>query len=98
MNLNKSFEENVQKIFFRIIRNGLKNYQKATKQGYFDRLVFLESFDDEVNSEFWEKIINTSAFEMFIKSNTYLDISYTSIFNNIYQLNDDIELYKHFKC
>ncbi len=71
------------------MRNGLKNYQKSTYKGEFDRISFLESFDDDINKEFWEKIINTAAFEMFIRSNTYLDDSNTTIFNNIHKLRSD---------
>src|SRR5205085_223718 len=89
VNPSRSFEENVQHIFFRVIKNGLKNYRKSIINEEFNQAFFLESFDDTINKDFWEKIVNTQAFEMFIMSNTHLDDSNTKIFNNILELRDD---------
>jgi len=90
VNFSRSFSENVQYIFFRIFRNSLND----VKHNYiidntFDSQRFLEDFHDENLREFWEKIINTAAFEYFILSFNHLDDSLTNLFRNVCKGSDD---------
>ena len=52
-------------------------------EGVFESQKFLEDFNHEDYKEFWEKIINTIAFEFFILNFQYLDHSFSRIFKNI---------------
>jgi len=80
----RSFSENVQHIFFRIFKSPLEDIEKLfLKEGIFESQKFLEDFNHEDYKEFWEKIINTIAFEFFILNFQYLDHSYSRIFKNI---------------
>ena len=84
-----SFAQNVQNIFFRIFRNNLMNVKKEyITNNVFNSLKFLDSFDDEEYKLFFEKIINTVAFEYFISSMKYLDNSLSRQFNLIYNHSD----------
>jgi hypothetical protein len=96
VDFNRTFSENVQYIFFRIFRNSLNE----VKNNYiisnsFDSQRFLEDFHDENLREFWEKIINTAAFEYFILSFNHLDDSLTNLFKNVCKCPD--EKYEHLK-
>ena len=44
---------------------------------------FLDELTCEGNRQFWEKILNTQAFEYFILSNQYIDDSPTKLFKNV---------------
>ena len=76
VNFKISFAQNVQNIFFRIFKNNLINIKKEyITNNIFNSEKFLNSFDDEEYKLFFEKIINTEAFEYFISSMKYLDNS-----------------------
>lgn len=89
----RSFSENIQNIFFRILRSPLENFEvKFLKNNEFDSNLFLDSFSSDEYRDFWNKIITTSAFEYFILSNRYLDFSNTHIFKGIVE-NETNEVY-----
>ena len=76
IDFNLSFAQNVQNIFFRIFKNSLKNIKKDyIINNIFNSQNFLNSFEQEEYKLFFEKIINTLAFENFIISMKYLDDS-----------------------
>ena len=84
-----SFAQNVQNIFFRIFKNNLMNIKKEyITNNVFNSQKFLNSFDDEEYKLFFEKIINTLAFEYFVQSMKYLDNSLSRQFNLIYNYAD----------
>ena len=84
-----SFAQNVQNIFFRIFKRNLMNVKKEyITNNVFNSQKFLNSFDDEEYKLFFEKIINTEAFEFFISSMKYLDNSLSRQFNLIYNYAD----------
>jgi hypothetical protein len=84
-----SFAQNVQNIFFRIFKNNLINIKKDyITNNVFNSQKFLNSFDDEEYKLFFEKIINTVAFEFFLSSMKYLDNSLSRQFNLIYNYAD----------
>lgn len=90
----KTISENIQNVFFRIFFKTLKNIEKLyIKNHIFDSKSFLDDIFDEETKNFWEKIINTVAFEFFILSFQYLDDSNTKIFKNILKLEDDEKNY-----
>jgi len=79
-----SFEENIQYVFFSIVKETLGNYKKyLNEEKTFDSQKFLEEQVNEEYRDFWEKIICTQIFEYFILCNQYLDDSPTKSFNNI---------------
>ncbi len=89
VNHQRSFVQNVQYIFFRIIRNSLDDFdRKYVSNNQFDSVVFLNDREDHHTSlkQFWEKLITTSAFEYFVTNNKYEEESYTQIFKNISNL------------
>lgn len=80
----RSFAENIQNIFFRVLRAPLENFDKKYLKGNeFDSQLFLDMLPNNDYKDFWEKVINTAAFEYFILAHQYLDESYTLLFNNI---------------
>ena len=84
-----SFAQNVQNIFFRIFKNNLMNVKKEyITNNVFNSQKFLNSLVDEEYKLFFEKIINTLAFEYFIGSMKYLDNSLSRQFNLIYNYAD----------
>ena len=84
-----SFAQNVQNIFFRIFKNNLINIKKDyITNNVFNSQKFLNSFDDEEYKLFFEKIINTVAFDFFISSMKYLDNSLARQFKIIYVHSD----------
>ena len=84
-----SFAQNVQNIFFRIFKNNLMNVKKEyITNNVFNSQKFLNSLVDEEYKLFFEKIINTVAFEFFIGSMKYLDNSLSRQFNLIYNYAD----------
>ena len=84
IDFNLSFAQNVQNIFFRIFKNNLKNIKKDyIINNIFNSQNFLNSFEQEEYKLFFEKIINTLAFENFISSMKYLDDSASRKFNLI---------------
>ena len=84
-----TFAQNVQNIFFRIFKNNLMNIKKEyITNNIFNSQKFLNSFDDEEYKLFFEKIINTVAFEFFLSSMKYLDNSLSRQFNLIYNYAD----------
>ena len=79
-----SFAQNVQNIFFSIFKNNLINIKKEyITNKVFNSQNFLNSFQQEEYKLFFEKIINTLAFENFISSMKYLDDSASRKFNLI---------------
>ena len=90
IDFNLSFAQNVQNIFFRIFKNSLKNFKKeCVINNIFHSQNFLNSFDEEEYKSFFEKIINTLAFENFILSMKYLDDSASRKFNLICKKNSN---------
>lgn len=86
----KSISENIQNVFFRIFFKTLKNLEKLyIRENVFDSKSFLDDIFDEETKNFWEKIINTVAFEFYILSYQYLDDSNTQIFKNILKLEEE---------
>ena len=84
-----SFAQNVQNIFFRIFKINLMDIKKNyITNNVFNSQKFLNSFDDEEYKLFFEKIINTLAFEYFLSSMKYLDNSLSRQFNLIYNYAD----------
>ena len=84
-----SFAQNVQNIFFRIFKINLMNIKKEyITNNVFKSQKFLNSFDEEEYKLFFEKIINTQAFEYFLSSMKYLDNSLSRQFNLIYNYAD----------
>ena len=84
IDFNLSFAQNVQNIFFRFFRNSLKNFKKEyIINNIFNSQNFLNSFEQEEYKLFFEKIINTLAFENFILSMKFLDDSASRKFNLI---------------
>ena len=84
VDFNLSFAQNAQNIFFRIFKNSLKNLKKEyIINNVFNSQNFLNSFEEEEYKSFFEKIINTLAFENFIISMKYLDDSASRKFNLI---------------
>ena len=84
-----SFAQNVQNIFFRIFKINLMNIKKEyITNNIFVSQKFLNSFVDEEYKLFFEKIINTQAFEYFLSSMKYLDNSLSRQFNLIYNYAD----------
>ena len=80
---NRSFPQNMQNVFFRIFKANLVDVKSLTNKKSFDSEKFLERFVNEDYKLFWDKIINTSAFEHFILSNQYLDDSYIKTFKHL---------------
>ena len=90
IDFNLSFAQNVQNIFFRIFKNNLKNIKKDyITNNVFNSQNFLNSFDIEEYKLFFEKIINTLAFENFISSMKYMDNSASRKFNLICRNNSN---------
>lgn len=91
---DRTFSENVQYIFFRVIRSALTGFKKKYMTNkVFESEHFLEDFSahSEEHRMFWDKIVSTIAFEYFILCDQYLDDSYTKIFKNITKCeNDDV--------
>ena len=77
-----SFAKNVQNTFFSIFKNNLVDIKKEYMTGnVFNSRKFINSFLEEDYKLFFEKIINTIAFEDFILSMQYLDDSFSRQFN-----------------
>jgi len=90
INPMKSISVNIQNVFFRIFQKTLKDIKKLyIKNNVFDSKSFLDDIYDEETKDFWEKIINTVAFEFFILSFQYLDDSNSLIFKNLSKLEND---------
>ena len=87
----RSLAKNVQYIFFRVLRGPLENYKNKyiINNNVFDPEKFLYEFDCEDYRYFWNKIIQTLAFEYFIFSDQYIDDSNNIIFENICNLTDE---------
>lgn len=88
-----SFPQNIQRIFFRIFRDNLKNiedYMDSTK--LFNQYDFLEDLHNLEDRQFWEEIINSQAFEEFIVGYRYMDSINTLKFSLIEKLNEDTEM------
>jgi hypothetical protein len=86
----RTFSENVQYIFFSIIKTVLIKVQlQCLEDGVFDSQKFLEEITNEELRDCWEKIINTVGFEYFILSYQYLDDSNTKIFSNICKYDEE---------
>ena len=87
-----SFNQNVQKIFFRIFKNNLYRIKKEymfNNNNTFDSKSFLRLFDDNKEYKlFFDKIINTYAFEFFILYMHYFDDSNSRLFNLICKNNN----------
>ena len=84
VNAKMTFGENVQCVFFRLFRNTLKDIKKNyVCNNVFNSMKFLSSFEDEEYKMFFEKLVNTLAFEYFILSMQYLDDSNSRRFNTI---------------
>ncbi len=83
--------KNIQYIFFRVLRGPLENYKQKyiINQNVFDPEKFLSEFDCDIYKYFWNKIIQTIAFEYFIFSDQYIDDSNNIIFENICRLSED---------
>jgi hypothetical protein len=76
VDFNLSFAENVQNIFFKLLKNRLMDVKKEyVTNEIFDGQKFLDSFDDEDYKLFYEKILVTKAFDYFITSMKFLDNS-----------------------
>ena len=89
VDFNLSFAENVQNIFFKLLKNRLMDVKKEyVTNEIFDGQKFLDSFDDEDYKLFYEKILVTKAFDYFITSMKFLDHSLSSQFNLIYNYAD----------
>ena len=93
-----SFAQNVQNIFFSIFKNNLKNIKKDyITNKVFNSQNFLNSFEQEEYKLFFEKIINTLAFENFISSMKYLDDSASRKFNLICKNNSNKKIKESLK-
>ena len=104
VDFNLSFAQNVQNIFFRIFKNSLKNFKKEyIVNNVFNSQNFLNSFEQDEYKSFFEKIINTLAFENFIISMKYLDDSASRKFNLICKngsnkaMKENTKKYKYYK-
>ena len=78
-----SFAQNVQNIFFSIFKDNLKNIKDYIKNNNFNSQKFLNSFHNDEYKLFFDNIVNTAAFEIFINSMSILDDSNSRRFNNI---------------
>ena len=87
-----SFSKNVQRIFFRIFKNNLYRIKKEymfNNNNTFDSKSFLRLFDENKEYKlFFDKIINTYAFEFFILYMHYFDDSNSRQFNLICKNNN----------
>ena len=93
IDFNLSFAQNVQNIFFRIFKNNLKNIKKEyITNNVFNSQNFLNSFEQEEYKLFFEKIINTLAFENFISSMKYMDNSASRKFSLICKNNLNLKI------
>ena len=73
VDFNLSFAQNVQNIFFSIFKSNMKNIREYIKNNNFNSQRFLSSFKNEEYKIFFDTIIKTSAFEIFINSMSFLD-------------------------
>lgn len=90
---NRAFSQNIQYIFFRVLRCPLENYKNKyfINNSVFDPEKFLNEFDCDEYRFFWNKIIETIAFQYFIYSDKYIDDSNNIIFENISKLSNNEE-------
>ena len=87
-----SFPQNIQRIFFRIFRDNLKNFEQYMNNKHkFNQLLFLEDLHNNEDRQFWEEIINSQAFEEFILGHKYWDCPNTLRFKNIENMNEEDE-------
>ena len=68
VDFNLSFAQNVQNIFFSIFKNNMTNIKEYIKNNNFNSQRFLSSFKNEEYKLFFDIIVKTSAFEIFINS------------------------------
>ena len=83
IDFNLSFAQNVQNIFFSIFKDNLKNLKVYTKNNNFNSQKFLNSFKSEEYKLFFDIIIKTASFDIFIDSTGYLEDCHSRKFNNI---------------
>ena len=83
VDFNLSFAQNVQNIFFSIFKNNLKDIKDYIKNNNFNSQKFLNSFKNEEYKLFFDIIVKTAAFEIFINSMSYLDDCPSRKFNTI---------------
>ena len=83
VDFNLSFSQNVQNIFFSIFRDNLKNIKDYIKNNNFNSQKFLNSFKNEEYKSFFDTIVKTAAFEIFINSMSILDDCNSRKFNLI---------------
>ena len=83
LDFNLSFAQNVQNIFFSIFKTNLRNIKDYIKNNNFNSQKFLNSFKNEEYKLFFNIIIKTAAFEIFINSMSYLNDSSSRKFNMI---------------
>lgn len=88
--LDSSFPQNIQRIFFRIFKDNLKNFERyLDKHGKFNQMMFLDNLDNSDDKQFWEEIINSQAFENFLLGFNSYDCQTTNIFKNILRMSED---------
>ena len=83
VDFNLSFSQNVQNIFFSIFRDNMKNIKDYIKNNNFNSQKFLNSFKNEEYKSFFDTIVKTAAFEIFINSMSILDDCNSRKFNLI---------------
>lgn len=86
---DSSFPQNVQRIFFRIFKDNLWNFEKYLKNKQFDQISFIENLENIEDRQFWEEIINSQAFENFILEFSSYDCERTNGFKSIMQIAED---------
>ena len=83
VDFNLSFSQNVQNIFFSVFKDNLKNIKDYIKNNNFNSQKFLNSFHNEEYKSFFDTIVKTAAFEIFINSMSILDDCNSRKFNQI---------------
>ena len=83
VDFNLSFAQNVQNIFFSIFKNNMKNIKEYIKNNNFNSQRFLSSFKNEEYKLFFDIIVKTSSFEIFINSMGLLNDCLSRKFINI---------------
>ena len=100
VDFNLSFAQNVQNIFFSVFKNNMRNIREYIKNNNFNSQRFLSSFKNEEYKLFFDIIVKTSAFEIFINSMSFLDDCLSRKFNTIckseYEINKEKKEQKNY--
>lgn len=85
-----SFAQNIQRIFFRIFKDNLKNLDEyIDKHGKLNQKAFLSNLENIEDKQFWEEIITSQAFEQFLAEYRSIESTIAYHFSNIVRASDE---------